>query len=118
MEIDAITTEDVQQLKSATVATSPKTVNNVLMVLSVMLRTAVEWNLMDRVPYTIKLLKAPNTTAASNDFEEYERLVEAAHADVRRRRELSCLAAQPTTELNDCRRTPPWRSQGGGGGGS
>lgn len=82
MRPDAITTEDVQQLKSAMVAKSPTTVNNALTVLSVMLRTAVEWNVMDRVPCTIKLLKAPKTTAAFYDFEEYERLVEAAQADV------------------------------------
>jgi excisionase family DNA binding protein len=77
-----ITTEDVQQLKSAMVAKSPKTVNNVLTVLSVMLRTAVEWDVIDRVPCTIKLLKAPKTTALFYDFAEYERLVAAAHAEV------------------------------------
>jgi hypothetical protein len=60
--LHAIRTEDVQQLKSAMVAKSPKTVNNVLTVLSVMLRTAAEWNVIDRVPCTIKLLKAPKTT--------------------------------------------------------
>lgn len=79
--LDAITTEDVQQLKSAMVVKSPKTVNNVLTVLSVMMRTAVEWNVMDRVPCSVKLLKAPKTMAAFHDFEAYERLVEAARKD-------------------------------------
>ena len=36
----AITTEDVQQLKSALSARSPKTVNNILTVLTVLTRTA------------------------------------------------------------------------------
>jgi integrase len=79
--LDAITTEDVQQLKSAMVAKSPKTVNNVLTVLSVMMRTAAEWNVIDRVPCSVKLLKAPKTTATFHDFEAYERLVEAARKD-------------------------------------
>lgn len=76
-----ITTEDVQQLKSAMTAKAPKTVNNALTVLSVMLKTAVEWGVIDRVPCAVKLLKAPKTTAAFYDFEEYERLVEAARTD-------------------------------------
>lgn len=77
-----ITTEDVQQLKSAMTAKAPKTVNNVLTVLSVMLKTAVEWGAIERVPCTIKLLKAPKTTAACYDFEEYEQLVDAARTDI------------------------------------
>jgi integrase len=76
-----ITTEDVQQLKAGMVSKSPKTVNNVLTVLSVMLRTAVEWKVLDDVPCVIRLLKAPRTTAPFYDFEAYERLVEAAMKD-------------------------------------
>ena len=79
--LDAITTEDVQRLKSALAAKSPKTVNNVLTVLSVMLKTAVEWGVIERVPCVIKLLKAPKTTASFHDFEEYERLVDTARTD-------------------------------------
>jgi integrase len=77
-----ITTEDVQQLKSAMAAKSPKTVNNVLTVLSVMLKTAVEWKVIEDVPCAIKPLKVPKTTASFYDFGAYERLVEAAHTDV------------------------------------
>lgn len=76
--LDEITTEDVQHLKSAMAAKAPKTVNNVLTMLSVMLRTAAEWQVIDRVGCTIKLMKAPRTTAVFHDFEEYERLVAAA----------------------------------------
>ena len=46
MYLDAITTEDVQRIKSALSMRSAKTVNNVLTVLSVVLKTAVEWGVM------------------------------------------------------------------------
>lgn len=41
--LDAIKSEDVQRLKAGLEAKAPKTVNNVLAVLSVMLKKAVEW---------------------------------------------------------------------------
>jgi hypothetical protein len=40
----------VQRLKAALTERAPKTVNNVLAVLSVVLRTAVEWGVIARVP--------------------------------------------------------------------
>jgi len=73
--LDAIQTEDVQQLKSALGERAAKTVNNVLTVLSVMLRTAVEWNVIERVPCVIKLLRTTKNTASFHDLDEYERLV-------------------------------------------
>ncbi len=57
--LDEITTEDVQRLKAALTERAPKTVNNILTTLSVVLRTAVEWGVIARVPCAIKLLKAP-----------------------------------------------------------
>jgi integrase len=53
-------------------------VNNVLSVLNVVLKSAVEWGLIDRVPCAIRLLKTPKTSAQYHDFEPFERLVEAA----------------------------------------
>lgn len=41
----------------------------------------VPWGSPARVPCSIKLLKAPKTTAAFYDFEAYERVVEAARSD-------------------------------------
>ena len=79
--LDQITTEDVQQLKAALTDRSPKTVNNVLTVLSVALKTAVSWGVIERVPCTITLLKTPKSGAAFHDFDEYERLVEASRSD-------------------------------------
>jgi hypothetical protein len=57
--LSAITTEDVQNLKGALSTKSPKTVNNVLTVLNVLMRTAVEWEVIERVPCSIKMLRAP-----------------------------------------------------------
>jgi integrase len=79
--LGAITTEDVQRMKSALHAKSPKTVNNVLTVLNVMLKTAVAWGLIERVPCVIRLLKVPKSAASFHDFDDYERLVDAARAD-------------------------------------
>ena len=55
--LDEITTEDVQRLKSSLAARAPKTINNVLTVLNVALKTAVEWGEIDRMPCSIKLLR-------------------------------------------------------------
>jgi hypothetical protein len=76
--LNLITTEEVQRLKAALGHRSAKTVNNVLTVLSVMLRTAVEWGVIGRLRATVKLLATPKGTAGFYDFEEYERLVERA----------------------------------------
>jgi hypothetical protein len=80
--LDAIGTEDVQRLKSALGDRAAKTVNNILTVLSVMLKTAVEWGSIERVPCVIKLLPTPKSQASFDDFEEYERLVEATRSSL------------------------------------
>ena len=77
--LDANTNEDVQRLKSALRARAAKTVNNVLTVLNVLLRIAVEWREIDRMPCTVRLVKALTPSAVFHDFDTYERLVEAAH---------------------------------------
>jgi integrase len=77
--LDAITTEDIQQLKRHLAKKSPKTVNNVLTVLNVMFKRALEWDVIDRVPCVIRLLPIAKSSARFHDFDEYERLVTAAH---------------------------------------
>ena len=79
--LDEISTEDVQRLKAALTERAPKTVNNVLTVLSVVLRTAVEWGVIARVPCSIKLLKAPKNDASFHDYDEFERLVDVARSE-------------------------------------
>jgi integrase len=81
--LDAITTEVVQQLKRQLTDRAPKTVNNVLTVLNVLLKKAVEWDVIERMPCTIRLLPIPKGSAGFYDFEEYERLVAAAKATER-----------------------------------
>jgi hypothetical protein len=65
--LDAITNEDVQRLKMWLRAKAPKTVNNVLAVLSRLLKTAVEWGVLDRMPCAIRLLPAPKGSTAFFD---------------------------------------------------
>ena len=48
-KLDAITNAEVQRLKLHLADKAPKTVNNVLALLDVMLKTAVEWELIDRL---------------------------------------------------------------------
>ena len=76
--LDAITTEAVQRLKHRLRLKSPKTVNNVLSVLNVLLKQAVAWEVLDRIPCAIRLSPLPKTSASFDDFEAYERLVVAA----------------------------------------
>lgn len=76
--LDAIKSEDVQRLKRYLEAKSPKTVNNILAVLSVMLKKAVEWEVIERMPCPVKLLPVDKGSTKFYDFGEYERLVEAA----------------------------------------
>lgn len=77
--LDTIKSEDVQRLKRDLEAKAPKTVNNVLAVLSVLLKKAVEWEVIERMPCLVKLLPIQQGSTAFHDFGEYERLVEAAH---------------------------------------
>jgi integrase len=70
--------EDVQRLKSHLRDRAPKTVNNVLTVLNMLLKKAVEWDAIDRMPCTIQLLPIPKPSAGFYDFDEYEQFVDAA----------------------------------------
>lgn len=76
--LTAITTEDVQRLKHRLRHKAAKTVNNVLTVLNTLLKKAVEWNVIERMPCTIRLLKTTPGSFDFYDFAEYESLVVAA----------------------------------------
>jgi integrase len=76
LRLDAIKNEDVQRLKAQLEHKSPKTVNNVLTVLSVLLKKAVEWEVIERMPCTVKLLRVHKGNAAFHDVDDYERLVD------------------------------------------
>jgi integrase len=68
----------VQRLKLALVERAPKTVNNVLTVLRTLLKRAVAWGDLQRLPCTITLLQNPKKTMGFHDFEQYERLLTVA----------------------------------------
>jgi integrase len=76
--LDKITNEDVQRLKRAMESKAAKTVNNALAVLSVLLKKAIEWNVLDRMPCTIRLLRTEKSSPQFHDFDQYEQLIEAA----------------------------------------
>jgi integrase len=80
-KLDAIKTEDVQLLKTRLSTKAAKTVNNVLTVLNVLLKKAVEWEVIERIPCSISLLPVPKTSMSFYDFEEYERLVTATRSE-------------------------------------
>ena len=76
--LDAIKSEDVQHLKGRLSTKAAKTVNNILTVLNVLLKKAVDWDVIDRMPCAITLLPVPKTSMSFYDFDEYERLVLSA----------------------------------------
>jgi len=55
-----------------------KTVNNVLATLNVLLKKAVEWDVLERMPCTIRLLRVSKPSMGYYDFDEYKQLVDAA----------------------------------------
>jgi integrase len=82
--LDRITEEDVQRLKANLSHRTAKTINNVLHVLSGLLRTACRWKVIDRMPCTFELMKTMKPVAAFYEFDEYERLAKAsAQLDLR-----------------------------------
>ena len=78
--LDAIKNEDVQRLKWTLREKASKTVNNVLTVLNMLLKKAVEWEVIAQMPCTVKLLPIVRPAASFHDFGDYERLIRAARA--------------------------------------
>jgi integrase len=76
--LNAITTEDVQLLKAAMGAKAPKTINNALTVLNTLLKAAVSWGVIEKLPCVIKLLRVPKSAYAFYDFDQYECVLKAA----------------------------------------
>ena len=76
--LDAIGSEDVQRLKHSLRARAVKTINNILTVLNVLLKTAVEWKVINQMPCAVRMLPVPKTSASFHDFDVFERLVDTA----------------------------------------
>lgn len=73
--------EDIAHLKRRFQNAKPSTVNNVLTTISRILKIAVEWGVIEKMPCTIKLLRREHFEMRFHDFHEYERLVKAAESD-------------------------------------
>jgi integrase len=79
LPLSAITDEEVQKLKGRLRDRAPKTTNNVLVCLSVVLKTAVEWGRLAAMPCKVRLVKVVrNTKPAFWENDHLQRLVEAA----------------------------------------
>src|SRR5712691_5041138 len=99
--LDAIVNEEVQRLKHRLLDKAPKTVNNILTVLNVLLKTAVEWNVIERVPCTIRLLPVTKGSTKFYDFDEFERLVAAGQTSDARAYLLVLLAGEAGLRLGE-----------------
>ena len=77
--LDTITEADVQRLKAAFADQAPASVNNILTLLSTVLKAAMEWKVIGSMP-TIRKLK--QTVQRFDDYEDgpYDLLVAAARA--------------------------------------
>jgi integrase len=77
--LDEISEEDVQRLKASLAGKKPKTVNNVLVVLGKLLRTAVRWKVLDAMPVQLEPVKVDGSAPFEfYDFEHLRDLVDAA----------------------------------------
>lgn len=76
--LDGISNEDVQHLKTVLRMKSAKTANNILTTLNMLLKVAVEWDVIEMMPCTIRLLPVSQNEAPFHDFDEYLHLIEAA----------------------------------------
>jgi integrase len=76
--LDAITSADVAALKGALAKKSPKTVNNILSVLSRALHAAIEWGDLAVMPCKIGLLKVQKGMPEWYERHEYRNLIDAA----------------------------------------
>lgn len=76
--LDKFTTIDVQKLKLKLKSRRPKTINNILTVLSSLLKTAVEWRVIEKMPIRIQLVKVPEKKVSFYSRQEYTALVACA----------------------------------------
>jgi len=77
-ELATLSNADIAVLKGKLAAMSPKSVNNVLSVLSRALRCAVDWGVLNQMPCRIVLLSIAKPRFRWYEVHEYRRLVDAA----------------------------------------
>ena len=76
-KLDEISEADVQRLKAGFAELAPATVNNILTLLSTVLKTAIEWGVIETMP-RIRKLKKEDQGFSFYDEGTFERLVTAA----------------------------------------
>jgi len=76
-KLDEISEVDVQRLKAGFAELAPATVNNILTLLSTVLKTAIEWEVIETMP-RIRKLKKEDQGFSFYDEGTFERLVTAA----------------------------------------
>ncbi len=79
--LDEIGNEDIAHLKRRFQEANPSTANNVLTTLSRVLKIAIEWGVIEKMPCTIKLMRREHTEMRFHDFHEYQRLLQAAQSE-------------------------------------
>jgi integrase len=80
LRLDAIDDEQVQGLKGRMADRNPKTVNNMLALLSKVLKVAVDWKVIPAMPCRIRLLKSAKPVVQHYEDENPGKLVTAAAA--------------------------------------
>lgn len=78
--LDELTPLDLQALKTKLKDRKPKTLNNVLAVLSKLLKVAVDFEVIDAPPISAKGKKADAPEMEFYEFDDYAKLVEAAES--------------------------------------
>lgn len=76
--LDDITTADVDRLKGKLATLAPKSVNNVISLLSNVLKTARRWGVISETHCEVALLTVPKKEMGFYDYAAYARLVVAA----------------------------------------
>lgn len=78
LRLDELNDTHLQKLKADLSDKNPKTVNNVLTVLSKMLKVAVKWRVLHHAPVEIELFRVDPPAVAFYEFEQYDALVRHA----------------------------------------
>lgn len=80
VRLNAIDKSAEQRLKASLAELDPSTVNNVLGVLSKLLNAALDWGVITGLPVKLSSLRTSRKAHPFYDFEQFERVVEAATA--------------------------------------
>lgn len=78
VRIDALSDAEIARLKAHHEGLAASTLNNMLALVRLMLRTAKSWGVIEKLPCEARPVKAPPGTTAFYTPDEYERLVDAA----------------------------------------